>query len=150
LAKIVDSYTGHTVRLRRSDGTQLDFYPSNLGLRSGSGLSLAKWAPSDTAVNVITWYEQSGSGRTATGDFAGGSAPKITIGSEGVVYLPYGTHMTLPGGTLPYGSNTPYSLVAKHGAVGKTSQSAIISAGVTTIVTGGTNALLIDIWGTTG
>jgi hypothetical protein len=68
--RAVNGTTAKAVRVKRaSDNTEQDFYADRLGnllTAPVTGQSLANWLGSSTG-NVVTWYDQSGAGRNATG-----------------------------------------------------------------------------------
>lgn len=65
LERLVSTYSGPAVRLRRaSDNAEQDFTPNNGNRLSRS--AIVAWAGTGVQVRVKTWYDQSGNARDAT------------------------------------------------------------------------------------
>ena len=125
------SYTGATIRLRRSaDSVTSDFYADIYGnLTDASGTSFTSWISSSTAY-VDTWYDQSGSGNHATQSTTAnqpvynGTLKLIDSLNSSSLFL------NMPSGTVPTGTlNAPYSFVFRHGSYNNNVDGAFIGAG---------------------
>lgn len=136
LKLLYSGYTGPIIRIQRSsDNAVSNFYADtngNLGTDYlGTGTSFSAWltqAGGTPAAYVLKWYDQTGNGNDASGNYTGtstyptltnetlagaGAAPtgyyvslNSTNGSTGLSYF------TLPNGALPYGDSN-YSFVIK-------------------------------------
>jgi hypothetical protein len=133
------SYTGPTIKLRRSsDSAVSDFYADvygNLGTGiNATGTSFTSWIVSRSNIAYVdTWYDQSGSGFHATQSTTSNQPVyngvlKLLDFSTQYSFLNMGTASSgpIPTGTL----NAPYTFVTRHGAVGSTpGNGAVIAAG---------------------
>lgn len=122
LVRLSTSYTGPTVRLRRSgDSTITDFYADVSGnlttVINGGGDTLASWVGQGTAY-VQTWYDQSGKGRDASQNILL-SQPTIPAFGGVLDLTTADTWFSLPDGTVPSG-NSSYTVTLRHGYSPKT------------------------------
>lgn len=110
---INSAYNGPILQIRRNmDDAIQDFYSDadNTNLSTNYGISLLSWLGGSQG-NVVTWYDQSGSGNHAIQQNTA-LQPTITP-SDLVVFMNSTAFLVLPDGTIPSGTS-PYSFVAKH------------------------------------
>ena len=130
IRRLSNTYFGPIINVRRgSDNVTRDFYSDNLGnlgvLLHGRGQSLTSWLNGATGY-VTIWYDQSGNRRNAT-QTSTASQPTINATTK-VVSFATSQYMSLPDGTVPFG-NTVYTITAKHGTIGNTTEGTIIASG---------------------
>jgi hypothetical protein len=118
------AYSGALVRIRRSsDSAEKDFYPDgsnelSMSSEDGAGTSLSTWIGSDSGY-VVTWYEQSGSGKSNATESTAASQPRIvnaetldTDGGKAAIYF-NGTNSQLQiiGGYSAWDLNNDLTLI---------------------------------------
>ena len=115
--RLSEFYLGPVVKIRRStDSVTQDFfadYYGRLGTSSnGGGTFINSWLGAASGF-VTTWFDQSGNGRHAT-QTTNSLQPTIRPNGILVDFLAT-TYMTIPSGTVPVGTDSPYTYVVRHG-----------------------------------
>lgn len=114
------SYTGPTLKIRRSSDNTLSDFTANINgvLTNTSGTLYSSWIGASSGY-IDTWYDQSGSGNHATQSTTS-YQPILTFDRNGQYTIDFQNSSTqflnIPSNTIPVGvTNTPYTVYAKHG-----------------------------------
>lgn len=141
--RMSSTYTGPTLKIRRSTGGTLDFYADingNLGSAlNATGQSLASWIGTATAF-IDTWYDQSGSGNDAIQSTTA-NQPFYDL-ANGWVDFTTSKSFPLPDGTVP-SANTSYTVTVRYNIVNTTvnSVATFLSSGATGSLAGNSFAV---------
>ena len=114
------SYTGPTLKIRRSSDNTLSDFTANINgvLTNTSGTLYSSWIGASSGY-IDTWYDQSGSGNHATQSTTS-YQPILTFDRNGQYTIDFQNSDTqflnIPSNTIPVGvTNAPYTVYAKHG-----------------------------------
>jgi hypothetical protein len=113
--RAVNGTTAKAIRvLRKSDNAQQDFYADRLGnllTAPVTGQTLLNWL-AGSAANVVTWYDQSGAGRNATGTLA--TIVQTSNVNQKWAVNPTNGGLSLSGGTFLNGTDFTITCTTKR------------------------------------
>ena len=138
LKLLVSSYTGFTIKIRRTDNTFMSFYSTTTGVLTsginGTGTTIATFLSGSTGF-VDTWYDQSGKGNNAT-QTTTTLQPIMDLTNNCINFgLTSGNYyLNMPSGTVPVGVlNASYSFVVKHGNSRNLTTGGFIGSGIAAV-----------------